>query len=282
MPYGVAGGRRWDDDRVRLAYLRSDPEATGPVDETRLSELYRHPRPAGAGVCLRSNFVASLDGSITGADGRSGSLTTPADAQVFALHRAHADAVLVGAGTVRAEGYRAIDLAPRQRELRAAEGLADFPTLVVVSGRLELDPQIARPASGPGGPVVVITTERAGAGGGPLTDAGVEVVALGEEAVDLDRLIGWLAAAGLGRVLCEGGPRLHRDLLAAGLVDELSLTLAPVVVGGRGQRSTSGDLLGGAGHFVPQLVLVADDGTVLTRYGRASGDSSSSSRELVL
>ena len=60
------------------------------------------------------------------------------------------------------------------------------------------------------------------------------------DVVDLAEAVRVLAADGLPRVLCEGGPRLHRDLLAADLVDELSLTLSPTVVGGDGQRSTSG------------------------------------------
>lgn len=255
---------------MRLGYLQSDPGAARPVDDARLAALYRHPLPATGAVWLRSNFVQSLDGSISGADGRSGSINTPADQHVFALHRTYADAVLVGAGTARAEGYGAVDLAPWQAELRAAEGLSDLPTLVIVSRSLDLDPAVARPASGRGGPVLVATTEQSAATGGrPLTDAGVEVIGFGNDGVDLGRLMGTLARNGLRRVLCEGGPRLHRDLLAADLVDELSLTLAPAVVGGKGQRSTAGDPVSGHAGFRPELVLIADDGTLLTRYRRS-------------
>jgi len=255
---------------VRLGYLGLDPEREGRLDERRVAELYRHPVPAGGGIWLRTNFVQSLDGSISGVDGRSGSLNTPADQYVFALHRAHADAVLVGAGTVRAERYRAVDLAPWQEAVRAAEGLSDRPALVVVSGGLDLDPRIARPASGRGGAVLVATTDQAAtAGGAALVAAGIEVIGFGDGEVDLRRLMAHLASVGLRRVLCEGGPRLHRDLLAVDLVDELSLTLAPLVVGGVGQRATSGEPLTGDARFHPELVLVADDGTVLTRYRRA-------------
>lgn len=252
-----------------LAYLRSEPTAHGPLDDPALTALYRHPQPAENMIMVRSNFVQSLDGSITGVDGRSGSVNTPADQQVFALHRAHADAILVGAGTARAEGYRAVDLAPWQSAVRAAEGMGGHPALVIVSRRLDVDPAVARPVRGPGGPVLVITTERAAADRGRrLREAGVEVVGLGADDVDLARLPGELADRGLRRVVCEGGPQLHRDLLAADLVDELSLTLAPRVVGGSGPRTTAGAPLDGDLRFVPELVLVADDGTVFTRYRR--------------
>lgn len=69
-------------------------------------------------------------------------------------------------------------------------------------------------------------------------------------------------------MLCEGGPQLHRDLLAAGLVDELTLTLSPVVVGGPGHRTTTGPLLPSPERFQPRLLLIADDDTVFTSYQR--------------
>lgn len=254
---------------VRLAFLSTDPSRTREVDDRELIELYRHPRPDRGPVWLRTNFVATLDGSIQGADGRSRSINTPSDNQVFALHRAHADVILVAAGTARAEGYRSVDLAPWQRELRAAEGLAEFPTLAVVSGSLDLDPQIAHPTSGSGGPVMIIT--HGGWTSGDLrrfTEVGIEVVQVGDDTVDLVAAADRLAAHGLHRVLCEGGPRLHRDLLAADLVDEVSLTLAPVLVGGDGQRTTGGAALASAVGFVPRLIILAEDGTVLTSYLR--------------
>ncbi len=87
----------------------------------------------------------------------------------------------------------------------------------------------------------------------PLREAGVEVLELGDDEVDLAGLVDELAGRGLPRLLCEGGPHLHRDLLAAGLVDELSLTLAPVVVGGDGPRTTTGDELPGTPGLRPAV-----------------------------
>ena len=255
---------------MQLIFDRGGSER-GPLGDAELVELYRHPAPE-AGAWLRTNFVASLDGSIQGPDGRSGSISTVSDQHVFAVHRALADAVVVGAGTARGEGYRAVDLAPWQQAIRQAEGLAPLPTLVVVSASADLDPIIAAPAAGSGGPVIVATTEgKPDRDLAPLRRAGIEVLELGTARVDLPRLVDELAGRGLPRLLCEGGPRLHRELLAAGLVDELSLTLAPVVVCGAGARTTSGDPLPVAVDFELQFTLLGDDGALFTSYRRSAG-----------
>ena len=94
---------------------------------------------------------------------------------------------------------------------------------------------------------------------------------LGATEVDLAQLVDDLAGRGLPRLLCEGGPHLHRDLLAAGLVDELSLTLAPVVICGVGARTTSGDPLPAALDFELQFTLLGDDGALFTSYRRSAG-----------
>ncbi len=254
---------------MRLLFDRGggEPRALADAD---LVELYRHPvredRP-----WLRSNFVSSLDGSVQGPDGRSGSINTPSDQAVFALHRALSDAIVVGASTVRDEGYRAVALAPWQSELRLAEGLAPFPTLVIISKTARLDPTVAATDPGAGGSVIVVTTSGKTAEElEPLREAGIEVVDTHTPDVDLVSVLDNLAGRGLPRLLCEGGPRLHRDLLAAGLVDEMSLTLAPVVVGGAGLRSTSGAGFGKSLDFRLEFALLGDDGALFTSYRRRS------------
>jgi riboflavin biosynthesis pyrimidine reductase len=240
--------------------------ATRPVDESELIELYRLPAPEGRGW-LRTNFVMSLDGSVQGPDGRSGTINTPSDQHVFATQRALADAILVGANTVRLEGYRAVDLEPWQLQIRAQEGLAPYPTLVIISASADLDPMIGTPHEGAGGAVVIITT--AGKAPGdlePLRAAGITVLEAEGSTVDLAQIVDQLAGAGLPRLLCEGGPRLHNDLLAAGVVDEVAVTLAPVVVGGQGLRSTSGAALPVPSTFSLHHVLYADDGALFASY----------------
>lgn len=234
------------------------------LDDDDLVRLYRYPDDGRRR--LRTNFVTSLDGSVQGADGRSSGLGTPSDHHVFALHRALADAVVVGAGTVREEGYRSVDLQPWQARLRTELGLSPFPALVIISSQAKVDPVIARPEQGEGGPVMIITSSgRHEDDLAPLRDAGIEVVESGA-VVDLSAALELLEHRGWSRLLCEGGPGLHRNLLAAGLVDELSLTLAPVVVGGQGLRSTSGDALDGALAFDLAFALHSDDGTMFTSY----------------
>jgi len=233
-----------------------------------LIELYRLPAPEGRGW-LRTNFVMSLDGSVQGPDGRSGTINTASDRHVFAVQRALADAVVVGANTARFEGYRAIDLEPWQLEIRDQEGLAPYPVLVIISASADLDPMIAVPADGTGGSVMIITT--AGKSEDdlePLRSAGITVVMTEGSTLDLAAIIDQLAGTGLPRLLCEGGPQLHNHLLADGLVDEVALTLAPVVVGGQGLRSTSGGALPAPIGFRLHSALYAEDDALFTTYRR--------------
>ena len=250
---------------MHLLYDRRGTPA-GELGQAELVELLRFGVPT-TDAWLRTNFVATVDGSITGPDASSGSISPASDQQHFALHRALCDAVVVAGGTARAEGYRSIDLADWQRDVRAAEGLAPYPTLVVVTASGHLDPQIATPAHGAGGPVVVATTTSAPAGRlDPLRAAGVEVLQRGSDAVDLRAVLDDLAGRGQPRLLCEGGPALHRALLALGLVDEVLLTHAPQLVAGPGSRTTRGEGLADPVDLALAYVLRADDDALFTSY----------------
>lgn len=251
---------------MQLLYTRDQPGLADDLGDLGLIDLYRHPTGPGGAAFVRTNFVTSLDGSISGPDGRSGSLNTLSDHHIFALHRALADVILVGAQTVRTEKYRAVDLTGWQSEVRRREGLPAYPTLAIVTRSLDLDPRLAIPEY-PHGPVVIITAGHPADELSRFTAAGIEV-RQGDGDVDLVTAVEMFAAEGRPRVLCEGGPRLHRDLLAADLVDELSLTLAPTVVGGEGPRSTVGAPLPRQLGFTLQHVLRAEDETLFTSWAR--------------
>lgn len=203
---------------MRLLLPHPDPDPS-------LDALYAPP----TGPVLRLGLVASVDGSAA-LEGRSGGLSGPADKQVFRLLRSLADVVLVGAGTARTEGYRPVRLDDGQQAARLARGQRALPPVAVLSGGPGLPAGSPLLAAGAG---TLLLTTGAGARAAP---AGVEAVALGEDTVDLPAALAALRGRGLSHVLCEGGPALAGTLVAAGLVDELCLTTAPLLAGGDGPR----------------------------------------------
>jgi len=175
------------------------------------------------------NMVSSLDGRAT-LKHRSGPLSNPADRALFHALRLAVDAVLVGAGTVRAEHYGRIIPDPQRRELRLRRGFSEEPLACIVSGRLTLTADIPL-LSEPAARVVMLTSSSESLG---EVDAQVEYVrAGGDGIVDLPSALHALAERFAVRtVLCEGGPHLACQLVADNLVDELFLTLSPVLAGG--------------------------------------------------
>lgn len=234
-----------------------------PLDETRLLERYAVPDRARRHV--RVNFISSLDGAVTHG-GVSGPLDDAADKQVFDLLRRLSDVVLVGAGTLRDEGYSGLRLDPGDAAWRTARGLAPHPALAVVSARLDLDPASSPFADAPIRPVVIT---HAGSPEGRRRELGrvADVVVAGPGPVDLAMGLAALADRGLTQVLCEGGPHLFGALIAADLVDEMCLTLSPVLEGGDAGRAATG---GAQATRAMRLwhALTAGD-MVLLRYLRA-------------
>ena len=186
-----------------------------PLTAADLLGLYEPP------TGVRAGFVVTTDGGIAHG-GTSRTLQTPADEAVFHALRAVADAVVVGAGTARAEDYGPVRPRADGRAWRAERGLPEQPPLVVVSRSLDLDPQ----ARFLGGPSILVTCAAA-----PGRDRFRDVVVAGDEEVDLADAVRQLADCGLTRLLCEGGPHLLTAMLRAGLVDELCLTHTPLLVG---------------------------------------------------
>ncbi|GAB3436820.1 pyrimidine reductase family protein [Phycicoccus ginsengisoli] len=237
---------------MRILLGGAGSPAPGTVlDDRALEQVYA---PPSGRSWLRVNFVSSLDGAGTGADGRSGSINTPADHRVFGLLRRLADVVVVGAGTVRAEGYPAL----RDEDPSA-------PVLAVVSNRGTLPETVAAMTSPPGSALLVT---RHGADPGAVAEArrvlGKDnVVLAGEDEVDLVQARKALEDRGLRQILSEGGPGLFGSMLAAGVVDEVDLTWAPALVGGEHHRIVrAGDL----DVALRPMTLLEEDGTVIGRW----------------
>jgi riboflavin-specific deaminase-like protein len=183
------------------------------------------------------NFATTLDGRAA-IDGRSGPIGSDVDTEMLQRLRTRVDAVMIGAGTMRAERYGRIVSDPQLRAYRERTGLAHDPLAVIVSNRLEL-PWDAGLFTNGGGRVVIFTASQEEA---PETATPVTVVRHAD-GVDLDAALTWLLRErGIRSVLCEGGPTLHGRLREAGLVDELFLTISPKVAGGEAPRVLEGAL----------------------------------------
>lgn len=179
---------------------------------------------------LALNMVSTADGRAT-LSGRSGGIGGGADKQLFHELRTAVDAVMVGAGTLRAERYRRMVRDEQAQARRRARGLAEQPLACVVSGRLALDEEIPLLAD-PGSRVAVLTASQASL---PAEcQAQIEYVRCQHDGL-LDFAAGLHELRerfGVRTLLCEGGPHLNAHLLAGGLVDELFLSLAPTLAGG--------------------------------------------------
>lgn len=178
-----------------------------------------------------ANMVCGLDGS-TAIDGRVGSLSSPTDRQLFKDLRSVADVVLVGAETVRREHYGPVRLADERRAQREADGRPPLPRLGIVSRSLNLDADGKAFGTAEGNePPVIVTCEASPAERRAELEAVTDVLIAGTDRVEPLLALRALAGIGAGVVLCEGGPSLLGDLIAAEVIDELCLTLTPVVGG---------------------------------------------------
>ncbi|WP_448616548.1 dihydrofolate reductase family protein [Modestobacter sp. URMC 112] len=237
-------------------------DGTALVDDAMLAEAYRLP----AGRHLRVNFVAALDGAIS-VEGRSGGLGSEGDRRVFRVLRALADAVLVGHGTAAAEGYRPVLPDSPVGRLRTALGREPTAPVVVVSRRASLSPD-AQLVTDAVSPTVLVTCAAADARRrAALTAAGAVVLVCGDDDVDLPAAVDALADRGLAQLVCEGGPALFSAALAAGVVDELDLSVAPLLVGG-GPGLLPGALAGPRRAELRQVL--EEDGYLFTRYALGS------------
>ncbi|WP_439937197.1 dihydrofolate reductase family protein [Nocardia sp. N13] len=210
------------------------------LSDDDLAEAYAPP----SSPWLRVNFVSTVDGAAQGGDGLSKSINNDADKRVFDTLRRRADCLVVGAGTLRAEGY-------------------DVPRvpLVVVSRSADVPPTLR---GAPRGRILMATVASADGLAAAREELGEDnVLVLGEEEIDLGLLKATLADRGWSEQLCEGGPSLFADLLAAGVVDELCWTVVPRLAGGDAVRIATGAEVDVA---LRPALLLEQDGTLLGRW----------------
>ncbi|HEY3556952.1 MAG TPA: pyrimidine reductase family protein [Kribbella sp.] len=241
-----------------------DRAAGTELSEEQLVAAYTVPDRSTRRV--RANFVTSLDGAVT-LEGLSGGLSSKDDQNMLGRLRMLADVVLVGAGTLRAEGYGGLRLGAKRRAWRTDHGLPENPPLAVVSARLELTADSPVFTDAPTRAIVITCAASPKDRREALAEV-ADVLVFGEDAVDLTAAMAALGERGLNQVLCEGGPHLLGSLTAADLVDELCLTVSPLLAGPGARRITDGLAVTDARALPLLHVLSADDGFLFLRHGR--------------
>lgn len=236
---------------------------TGVFDPQDL--LARYTVPDRSKPHLRVNFVTSLDGAATH-NGLTAGLNNEADHQVFHTLRMLSDVVLVGAGTVRQEGYEDLRVTAEQSRWRTEQGLPAHPVMAVVSRSLDLDPAAPLFTSAPQRPVVFTTADAPVEQRRALAKV-ADVVTAGVDAVEPEQVVTELIDRGLPQILSEGGPVWFAAMIEAGVIDEMCLTLSPLLEGGPATRIARG----GRQRSTPMSLvstLQAEDMLIL-RYLRA-------------
>lgn len=239
----------------------------GPVDDDALSAVYPWPDTTERPY-VRAMMVCTLDGAAAGDDGLSGSVSGGADRSVLRAVRRFADVVLVGGGTMKAEGYGPLKARAEDADVRREAGQAAAPVLAVVSGSLDLPLD-------PGGftdsdvTPIVFTTENADPARVEDVRKRCEVVQLPGDKVDAEQVVAQLHHRGLGRIVCEGGPGLLHQVTEAGLLDEADITIAPMLVGT--DKTPSTPMVSDPSTMTLQHVLTAEEFLMLRYTRTASG-----------
>ena len=219
-----------------------------------VSEAVDDDYPWPSGPWVRALFVMALDGAAAGPDGRSGSISGPADRRVLGAVRRWSDAVVVGAATMRAERYNPMKVSEAVAAERLAAGQQAAPRLVIVSASLDLpwsDPAYSESMLSP----LIVTVASAPAEARARVPSTCEVLVAPGERVDPVWLREQLVDRGMERIVCEGGRALLADFARAGAVDEWALTVSGLMP---------------AGSFAPVLARCEDE-FVFTRFVRQGG-----------
>ena len=210
-----------------------DPPAETAV--AALAALYAYPDPAAhAAPWVRANMVASVDGAGS-LDARSGGLSGDADRTLFKVLRSLADVIVAGAGTARAERYRPV----REGEVwpRLRQGRTPTPPIAVITRGLSIsadDPLLTKAPDH--ARTIVLTTQAAPPARRAAVARHADLAVAGRDEVSPADAVAALAERGHRRILVEGGPKLLGQFVAAGLLDELCLTVSPLLEGGDAGR----------------------------------------------
>ena len=238
---------------------------TETVDDGRLTDFYAYPDDLQS-CFVRGNMIASLDGGATD-DGKAGGLAGAGDRALFSLMRHAADVILVGAATVRIENYSGAQSSIAQRQARQRRGQAEVPPIAVVTQSGDLDPAARLFTRTEVPPLILTCTNSVDDTRTRLGSVAEVIDASGGDpnSVDGATALKHLADRKLFRVLTEGGPLILSLLIEAGLLDELCLTVAPILVGGMARRIVTGP---GQVHTKMRRthLLTDDEGYLYTRY----------------
>lgn len=232
-----------------------------PADDVDVVAAYAYPqrRP-----WLRGNMIASADGAAT-VEGHAGGLGNPTDQRILGLLRALSDVVIAGAGTVVTEGYGPARAREEYQAIRAEAGQPPAPVMAVVSNQLRLDfsaryftEALQRP--------IVVTCEAAPPDLLRAAHQVSDVVIAGGRVVEPAMMVDALAERGHTRLLCEGGPSLLGSTVEAGVLDELCLTISPMLVGGPARRVLDGPVIAPPAPMRLTQLLIDDDDLLYARY----------------
>jgi riboflavin biosynthesis pyrimidine reductase len=206
---------------------------------------------------VRLNMIVSVDGG-TSWNGVSGGLGGPADKALFAIMRTLPDLVLVASGTMRAEHYGPAVLPNDVRAAREARGQRPVPPIAVVSQRCEFNWDDAFFTAATERPYIITVSSADEANLARAREV-AEVIIAGDDLVDLQVAVHDLGQRGVEHILAEGGPTLNGELATAGLLDELCVSLAPLLASGDAKRIIAGSALAELDRLRLRSILEEDD-----------------------
>jgi riboflavin biosynthesis pyrimidine reductase len=244
------------------------PEQNGSLSPAGVAEAHEWPEVE---TWVRALMVATADGAARSETGVSGGISSAGDRLIFGTIRGMSDAVLVGANTIRAEGYGGMKARPELVARRKAAGQNPAPRVAIITRSGDLDTSTGVFTDSDEPPIVFVPENLAEDKRADLSQA-AEVIAAGKDDVVMTEVMAYLRSIGLPRIVCEGGPSLLGSLAAQGLLNELCLTVTPLLAGGsypngdRTPRILDGAVLPISPETLTLEHVLEDRGTLFLRY----------------